>query len=51
MNGNKHDIKIKKMKESDFKHFIEEGGMPIRKGGKNIGFGKLVVSFNIKLSD
>lgn len=51
INGDYYDLKINKIRESDFKYTIKNAGMPIRKSGKNLGYGDMVISFNIKLSD
>lgn len=44
------DVKIPKIMNSGYKHKIVGKGMPIRKNGKNIGFGDMYIGFNIKLS-
>lgn len=40
-------LKIKKLKRSDYTHTISGKGMPIRKNGKFIGYGDLIVNFVI----
>ena len=48
MNGKMHTIKINKLPNSDYKHTVRNGGMPIRKNKRNIGYGNLIVRFNVK---
>jgi DnaJ family protein B protein 4 len=48
MNGKMHTIKIMKLPNSDYKHTVINGGMPIRKNKKNVGYGKLIIRFNIE---
>jgi DnaJ homolog subfamily B member 4 len=48
MNGKMHTIKIKKLPDSDYKHIVRNGGMPIRKNKKNIGYGNLIIRFKVK---
>ena len=50
INGENKLIKINKIRESDYKYTCKNGGMPIRKNGRDIGKGDLIISFNIKLS-
>ncbi len=50
INGEIKLIKINKIRESDYKYTLKNGGMPIRRNGKEIGKGDLVISFNIKIS-
>ena len=50
INGEIKLIKISKIRESDYKYTLKNGGMPIRKNGREIGKGDLVISFNIKIS-
>lgn len=49
INGEMKLIKIEKIRESDYKYNISNAGMPIRRNGKVIGKGDLIISFNIKL--
>lgn len=48
MNGKMHTINIEKLPNSDHKHIVRNGGMPIRKDKKNIGYGNLIIRFNVK---
>ena len=48
MNGKMHTIKINKLPNSDYKHKVRNGGMPIRKNKRNIGYGNLIIKFNFK---
>jgi len=47
INKQKHKIKVNKLANSNETHRVMDGGMPIRKNKRKIGYGDLVVSFNI----
>jgi len=47
MNETVHNIKIDKLPNSDYKYIIKNGGMPIRKNKLHIGYGNLIVRFDV----
>lgn len=48
INGKSHILNVDKIDESDETKLVLNGGMPIRKNKINLGYGNLVVSFNVK---
>lgn len=49
LTGSYKIIKVNKLKESKEVYVVKGEGMPIRKGGERIGYGDLIVKFNILL--
>ena len=49
LNGKKKRIRLKQLYNFNNKHTIKNEGMPIRKNGKLIGNGDLIINFNIKI--
>ncbi len=47
IDGKYEDIKINKLSSSDYEHIISNKGMPIRKNKQNIGYGNLILKFNV----
>jgi DnaJ family protein B protein 4 len=43
-------FKVPKLKKSSDTHIVKNNGMPIRKGGRHIGYGNLVIKFDINLN-
>lgn len=48
INGKEHVLKVEKINESDETKIVIYGGMPIRKNKINLGYGNLVINFNVK---
>jgi DnaJ-class molecular chaperone len=49
IDGSAQIIKVPKMKTSKYIHRLSGKGMPIRKGGRVIGYGDLLIDFDISL--
>jgi DnaJ family protein B protein 4 len=47
LNGTFLTVNLQKIKSSDYIHIIKGDGMPIRKGGKFVGNGDLMIRFNV----
>lgn len=48
INGKSHLLKVDKINESDESKVVLNQGMPIRKNKINLGYGNLIVNFNVK---
>ena len=50
LDNSTNTIRLKGIPSSDYKYTIKNKGMPIRKEGKQIGYGNLIINFVVKFS-